>query len=140
MKSLVKIIMMMMACILVMPSCKQERKAEAANAEAQMRHVDPDEFERVIADQDNVILVDMRTPSEYDEGHLEGALLIDVNSGDFRKEAKYKLPLSKTIAVYCRKGKRSDAAGKILVEEGYNVVDLQEGIEAWQKAGKKVVK
>ena len=139
MKSFATVFIVMMSCVLLLPSCRQERKAEP-NPEAQMSQVDPDEFEKIIADRDNVILLDMRTSSEYDEGHIEDALLIDVNSGDFRKEAKYKLSLGKTIAVYCRKGKRSDAGGKILVEEGYDVVNLKDGIEAWKSAGKKIVK
>ena len=45
-----------------------------------------------------------------------------------------------TIAVYCRSGRRSKAAAEFLVKQGYNVIELEGGIMAWQKAGKPVEK
>ena len=82
-----------------------------------------------------VVLLDVRTPEEYyKEGHIENALNIDFRQNDFMDKAKAVLTADKTIAVYCRSGRRSaDAAGK-LAAEGFKVVNLKGGILAWKEA------
>ncbi len=54
-------------------------------------------------------VIDVRTPAEYAEGHLEGALNIDVQGMDFATEVQ-KLDVAGTYVVYCRSGNRSTAA------------------------------
>ena len=90
---------------------------------------------------DDCVLLDVRTPAEYKEGHLKGAINIDVkDSINFMKKALEVLPKNKTVMVYCRSGKRSaNAAGK-LATEGYFVFNLEGGITAWKEAGKEIVK
>lgn len=82
----------------------------------------------------NVVLLDVRTESEFNEGHLTNALNIDVKQNDFVEKAKTVLPTSKTVAVYCRSGKRSALAADKLAAEGFKVVNLEGGILAWKKA------
>ena len=85
-----------------------------------------------------VVLLDVRTETEYAEEHIEGAVLIDQKQDDFVEKAKTMLPIDKTIAVYCRSGRRSaNAAGK-LADVGYKCVNLKGGIMAWKEAGKPV--
>ena len=96
-------------------------------------NVDVNGFATLIADT-NVVVLDVRTASEYAEGHIQGAVLIDQNQSDFVEKAKASLPQDKTIALYCRSGRRSaNAAGK-LAEVGYKCVNLKGGIIAWKEA------
>jgi len=96
-------------------------------------NVDVNGFATLIADT-NVVVLDVRTASEYAEGHIQGAVLIDQNQSDFVEKAKASLPQDKTIALYCRSGRRSaNAAGK-LAEVGYKCVNLKGGIIAWKDA------
>ena len=96
-------------------------------------------FAELIADSD-VIVLDVRTASEYAEGHIEGALNIDQGQDDFVEKAKAALQAEKTIAVYCRSGRRSaNAAGK-LSDAGYKCVNLKGGIMAWKAAKRPVTK
>lgn len=100
--------------------------------------VTPDEFEQAIAEPD-VQLVDVRTPEEYEQGHIVGAMNIDWKNEAFADEAGQMLDKSKTIAVYCRGGRRSHEAGNKLYKMGYtHIVELQGGLEAWKAAGKTV--
>lgn len=101
--------------------------------------VDNDEFEQLLADS-NVVLLDVRTQSEFDEGHLKGAILIDVKTDSFMLAARDRLPKEKIIAVYCRSGRRSVAAAERLAADGYRVVNLKGGIMSWRRAGKEIVK
>ncbi len=86
----------------------------------------------------NVVLLDVRTENEFNEGHIANALNIDVKQNIFLEKAKVSLPTDKTIAVYCRSGVRSVLAANKLTKEGYTVVNLKGGILAWKEAGKPV--
>ena len=99
-----------------------------------------DEFEQLISNQEDVVLVDVRTSSEFSEGHLRDAILIDWKKDGFMEVARFLLPKERTIAVYCRSGRRSASAADSLAADGYHVVNLDGGIIAWEKAGKEVVK
>jgi len=95
------------------------------------------EFAELIAEP-NVVILDVRKADEFAEGHIAGAVLIDQFQSDFLKLAQAKLPKDKTIAIYCRSGRRSaNAAGK-LADAGFKCVNLKGGIIAWKEAGNPV--
>ena len=98
---------------------------------ADFRSVDADTFEQVIEDA-TVIRLDVRTASEYSQGHIPGALLIDVTQADFMQKAEQLLPMDKTIALYCRSGRRSKNAAMKLAQQGYQVVELNTGFNSWK--------
>jgi len=102
------------------------------------KSVEVDEFEKAIADT-SVVRLDVRTPEEYAEGHIAGALNIDVLNSDFEQKATSVLPKDKTIALYCRSGRRSKKAAAILADKGYTIVELNSGYIGWTGAGKEVV-
>ena len=86
----------------------------------------------------NVVILDVRTAGEFAEGHIEGAINIDYKRDDFVEKSKAALPKDRTIAVYCRSGRRSAGAADRLAREGYKLVNLKGGIMAWQEAQKPV--
>ena len=90
-------------------------------------------FSKIIEDPE-VVLLDVRTPAEYAEGHIEGAINIDQGQNDFLEQAKSALPTDKKIAVYCRSGRRSANAAARLAAEGFQCVNLKGGILAWKDA------
>ena len=94
--------------------------------------VDVAGFAELIADS-TVIVLDVRTAAEFRDGHIEGAVNIDVKESDFLEKAKAMLPSGKTIAVYCRSGRRSANACNQLGAEGYKTFNLKGGIIAWTK-------
>ena len=97
-------------------------------------NADVNGFASIIA-APNVVLLDVRTAEEFNDGHILNAINIDVRQDGFVEETKATLPIDKTIAVYCRSGKRSANAAGILVKEGFKVVNLEGGIMAWKEAG-----
>ena len=110
------------------------------NSDEGFTTVDVDEFERTIADTAGVQLLDVRSQQEYDEGHLPGAYIIDVHDSAFVEQVEAQLTKDKPVAVYCRSGRRSALAARQLVNAGYQVINLDGGILAWQKQGKTVMK
>ena len=99
--------------------------------------VDVKGFSELIEDS-GVVLLDVRSATEYAEGHIEGAILIDQGQSDFVKKAKAMITTDKKIAVYCRSGRRSASAANRLAAEGYQCVNLKGGIMAWKEAGMPV--
>ncbi len=86
-----------------------------------------------------VITLDVRTPGEFAEGHIEGAQLIDFQSGNFENEIS-SLDKNATYAVYCRSGNRSGQAVKVMHDAGFhNVYNLNGGVIDWANAGLPLV-
>ncbi len=78
------------------------------------------------------LLIDVRTPSEFDSGYIEGAINIPVDQIANRLS---EIPSDIPIVVYCRSGNRSATAARTLVENGYEQVYDMGGVIGWTNAG-----
>jgi rhodanese-related sulfurtransferase len=96
------------------------------------------EFSTKVAEA-GVITLDVRTPIEFAEGHIERARLIDFQSGNFENEIA-ALDKNATYAVYCRSGNRSGQAVKVMQDAGFtNVFNMNGGVIEWANAGLPLV-
>lgn len=81
--------------------------------------------------QADAILLDVRTPAEYQSGHIEGAINMDIKAPDFLKKVS-TLDRELEYLVYCRSGKRSVTACNRMAEAGFGRLNnLKGGILAW---------
>lgn len=88
----------------------------------------------------DIQLIDIRTPKEYDEGYIEGAININFFDRDFNAQMA-KLDKDKELYIYCRSGNRTGKAAKRLKDQGFTkIYDLQGGILNWNRNKLKVVK
>lgn len=88
----------------------------------------------------DTIVIDVRTPAEYSEGHLEGAVNIDVQDANFGTILS-QLPTDGDYVVYCRSGNRSAQAVEIMKASGFtNVMDAGGVNDASTKTGIAIVK
>ncbi len=139
-----KKIILLVAVTLVMTSCAQTKKEEKSTPKAKqetkvsIEKLDTKAFyERVNGKE--VQLVDVRTPQEYAQGHLENAININVFDANFLEQmAKYKK--DEPVYVYCRSGGRSMKAANMLKSKGYNVVNLNGGFNGWSALGLPAIK
>ena len=93
--------------------------------------VSVDEFAKVIVDN-QVQLIDTRTEAEFNEGHIPGAINIDVNESDFEAKVGQKIDKTRPIALYCRGGRRSKIAAERIVALGYDdITELNTGFLSW---------
>ncbi|MDD5361841.1 MAG: rhodanese-like domain-containing protein [Ignavibacteria bacterium] len=84
-------------------------------------------------------VIDVRTQEEFDESHIEGAVLINLHAADFKDKIN-ALDKAGKYLVYCRSGRRSSKAVLVMNELGINsTAHLIGGIIAWKSAGKPVV-
>lgn len=109
------------------------------NAETTAQLLDVAAFEQKMNSTNDKIVLDVRTPAEYRQGHLAGATLIDVLESDFEAKAQ-KLDKSKPLFVYCASGIRSEEAVEILHRLGYReIYELEGGFQEWESARKPFV-
>jgi rhodanese-related sulfurtransferase len=112
-------------------------KSTGTNAAASCM-MTPQDF--VKADKSDAVIIDVRTQREYDYGHLDGAVVIDIYQRDFRDKIN-QLDKSKTYYVYCKTGIRSRSAVSYMRQSGFEkVCDLQGGVNYLARAGVEFVR
>jgi phage shock protein E len=108
-----------------------------------IRDVTPSEAFMIIGTSSTLnypVVLDVRTPEEYADGHIHKAINIDLNSPDFKDEIN-KLDKNLTYVVYCHSGARSNAARNIMEESGFkHVINMTGGITDWISEGFPVTK
>ena len=111
----------------------------SSSGSAAITNVAANEFVTAMAEPGTVI-VDVRTPAEFAAGHVDGAINIDVEGGDFANQIA-GLPKDSTYAVYCRSGRRSAIAADQMASAGFSsIVNLQGGgVADLQAAGAPIV-
>ena len=98
------------------------------------------QFYEMMQKEKNIIILDVRTPQEYQEGHISNAINIPVQILGQQLD-KLKNFKDKKILVYCRSGHRSAIASQILDRAGFkNVNNLKGGLFEWKTSGLPLVK
>jgi len=113
-----------------------DKAAEAGG----VRHLDTSAFQQQMQATPGAILLDVRTPGEFSQGHLPQSTLLPVQV--LESKAAQALPdKSAPIFVYCRTGQRSAVATQMLQSMGYtNVVNMLGGIVKWAGEGKPLTR
>lgn len=106
------------------------KSPEQVTVQGNILDMDPTAFEQEMKNKPGT-LVDVRTPGEYNDGHLDNALNIDYNGSGFDQQVD-QLDKTKPVYVYCAVGGRSASAAKILSNKGFQVVNMSGGYKAWQ--------
>jgi len=115
--------------LMLITGCSSDRN----NAKVEYKKITSDEAAAMMTDTDRgnkVVVLDVRTQEEFDEGHIKNAVLLH----DYEIKDKAEIILydkNETILIYCRTGRRSENAAKELIAMGYtNVYDFG-GIVDW---------
>lgn len=89
---------------------------------------------------DKLVILDVRTPAEFRDGHIPNAKNMDFFGGSFDMDIS-KLSKDDTILVYCKSGKRSAGAADVLSDAGFKtVLHMSDGMDVWKKEGMPVEK
>lgn len=96
-------------------------------------NLEPTNFLCKLEEEEQPQILDVRTPAEYAAGHLNGALNIDFYDESFSTQIK-SLDKQKPVFIYCLSGGRSLKAAKILLKEGFEVIELNGGLKSWINA------
>lgn len=128
-----KIVLLLIVSI-SLTSCAQGSSAKKSNV---VSLITPQELNEKLG---NIQLIDVRTPQEFAEGHIDNAKMIDYMQSDFMNKMS-KLDTSKVLYIYCRSGNRSGKAARKLEAMGFpKIYDLKGGILNWNQSKMKVIK
>ena len=106
--------------ILAASACRQAPPVEG------VEYIDTAKAKEVLSEYPDIVLLDVRRPDEFEEGHIEGAANINVLEKDFEEKVS-QLDKKKTYLVYCRSGKRSTIAVQKMADLGFNHIYMLEG-------------
>jgi len=117
-------------------------------AKAQIEEVTTEQLETMLGEIDNLLVLDVREPSEHEQGHIKGAMLVPrgiLEAAADREYPKHQPELvearGRPVAAYCATGGRSALAAATLKLMGFeNVVSLAGGITRWQQEDRRVVR
>lgn len=116
---------------------KQNDKSTDQDSTAKISLISASELNKT---NDQILLIDVRTPEEFASGHIENSINIDYTADNF-KDLIGELDTNQEVYVYCKVGGRSGRSAKILKDMGFKkVYDLKGGIIAWEKEGLHTVK
>jgi len=112
--------------------------AACSSASAATEDVNVEEFASVI-EGPGIVILDVRTPEEFAQGHIAGSININVESPDFTSKVE-QLDKSQTYAVYCRSGRRSGVATQQMESLGFtSLYNMNGGVIDWAGAGFELV-
>lgn len=93
------------------------------------------EFQEKLGKNKSAQLIDIRTPGEFQSGHLKGSRNIDFYGANFKQQIA-TLKKDKPVFLYCRSGGRSGRAAQMLKQMGFTkIYDLKGGIMSWSSEG-----
>ncbi|MCB0471713.1 MAG: rhodanese-like domain-containing protein [Flavobacteriaceae bacterium] len=119
----------------VLFGCK-DKVAKSEQRQA-ISYLSPSEFNDKSEGQ---TIIDIRTPREFQQNHIEGAININYYDSDFLDKIS-KFDKAKPIFIYCLSGSRSSSASRKMARSGFeNINDLEGGVISWMKNGQKLVK
>jgi thioredoxin 1 len=117
-------------------SCSNQQQGQTETAVVKLV---PKDFSDKITELSDAVIVDVRTPEEFSEGHLSNAKNINWNGSDFQSQMA-TLDKTKPVMVYCKVGGRSGSAAAYMQANGFKeIYELDGGIMQWNKAHYQVI-
>jgi len=116
--------------LFLLTACTGVQMNNSNNSHTLWHSITPSEAKRMMDELDNYVLLDVRGPAEYEQMHIEGAILIP--AGELSERAEAELPdKDAVILIYCHGGLRSEPAAAELIRQGYTNVYSFGGIISW---------
>lgn len=130
MKNTFQTISLLSILIVSLIACNNSSTAD----KAAYQNANVEQFKSLMEKNPDAIVLDVRTPQEFAEGNIPGAMLVDVNGPDFNAKVE-SMDKSKKYLVYCRSGSRSVTACNAMADKGFkDLTNLLGGYEAWDQA------
>ena len=126
-----KTLFLLLLAITALTSCQSQNQGGTAEDEAVLP---VEAYQEKLAANEEVQLLDVRTPKEYEAGHIGGAVNINYFDEDFLSQVEQRFDKGKPVMLYCRSGNRSAKATAAMKEAGFEkIYDLQGGFNQWPK-------
>ena len=132
MKTTLKLTLLVIVTVLGI-SCNTKSQSQSDT----IKVLAPTEFKEKSVNQ---TIIDIRTPEEFSQGHIEGAINVNFYDNNFMDQIA-KFDKNQPIFIYCRSGNRTSSASKKAADFGFKeIYDLEGGILYWIKNDNEIVK
>jgi len=101
------------------------------------KNISPTEAHNLLANQHDILLLDVRSKKEFERDHIEGAMHMSREVWDISNSY---VNSERITIVYSERGKRSVEASRILAKRGFKILNLEGGVVFWIRAGYSVIK
>ena len=135
-------VLLLLIILLLLSGCvgqNSDPQSSSNNGQLNPQAITQTELAELIRGRGDMLLVDVRTEGEYNEGHLPEAIVIPYDEFDTRYSEilEYR---DRAVVLYCHVGGMGDYAGRVLLKNGFkNVKNLDGGINGWRNSGGKIV-
>lgn len=130
-KRFIAVVAAVTTVVMCLAGCTNEAEESEVTTDVSYEQISQDEAKNIMDTQNGYVVIDARTQEEFDEGHIEGAMLMPEYEVADRAE-KELTDKSQLILVYCRSGRRSKIAAQALADLGYTNVKEFGGIITWE--------
>jgi rhodanese-related sulfurtransferase len=127
--------------LILFSGCLGQNSTQKSNYAQQLNpsKITQSQLSELIQNDDDFLLIDVRTEGEYNDGHLPGAIVIPYNEFETRYEEILEFK-DKKVILYCHVGGMGDHAGRVLIKNGFtNVENLEGGIARWRNTGGRII-
>jgi phage shock protein E len=97
-----------------------------------INQLEPAQVQKMAVQSPRPFLLDVRSPQEYKEGHIQGTELIPLNE---LSDKLSRIPKDREVICICHSGNRSSVAARRLISQGYRVSNMKGGMSRWARAG-----
>ncbi len=120
-----KIFLLSFLTVLIAVGCRADAGEKVTSVQAS----------ELLQDEQEIVILDVRTPREYEAGHVAGAVNIDMTSAEFASKIS-ELDKDKKYLIYCRTNRRSGKAIQVMEAAGFtNLVQMTDGFVGWSANG-----
>ncbi|MGL1864009.1 MAG: rhodanese-like domain-containing protein [Pseudodesulfovibrio sp.] len=110
-----------------------------ASLTTELHNLTPEQSVKALAETPGLIILDIRTPEEFNSGHIKGAENIDFYGSNFQARID-SLDKTTPYFIYCRSGRRSGVTVEYMQQAGFaTIMELTHGINGWKKANQPLI-
>ena len=126
------ILSILLSC-LISSACLNSEDPGLTNQEFQFTNMKAVEAAKILKENPKAVVLDIRTPAEFNEGHIPNAVNIDYKADSFESELG-KLDRDATYVMHCRSGRRSANSFETFKKLGFkNIIHMDDGILGWEE-------
>ncbi len=124
-------------------ACGNNAETKEPAQKSEKHQITSKEVVKLLANDKSIVIIDVRTPREFSQGHIKGAINVNISNRNFLENIKKLRKEDTNYLVYCRTKNRSNVAVKYMISNGFsakNIYQMMDGFSGWSANGLPIEK